>query len=229
MLVVLPEQVLLDELSLHISDCNTYTILNDIEHQKYVKIQKQIVTEAMLFYNKPNLIVNQPSMRYIYFLPKVHKTLSEWRVKFYHPKMRPIVSDTNSITFNLSKHLLPQLQVLERLMVSSVPSSLAVCKNIDNINLQLPNLCSPIMATMDVESLFTNICQLRLLDIINSLLIQQHMEDNSRQQFIKFLNTIVRFNTFQLRAQFCLQNIGLPMGGVLSGCLANIYLGHLEN
>lgn len=227
-LVILPEHLLLDELNLHISDCNTYTRLSHTEHQKYVKIQKEIVTEAMLFYNKPSLIVTQPSMRYIYFLPKIHKTLSEWRVKFLHPKMRPIVSDTNSITFLLSKHLLPQLQVVEKLFTSSVPSSLAVCKDIDDVNRQLPNVCSPIMATMDVESLFTNICQLRLLDIINSLLIQQRLDDKQRHQLIKCLNIIVRFNTFQIRDEFCLQKIGLPMGGVLSGCLANIYLGQLE-
>jgi hypothetical protein len=79
-----------------------------------------------------------------------------------------------------------------------------------------------------VESLFTNISQQKLLTIINSLLIEQNMNEYDRSYFIKYLNIIVTCNTFQVNDHFYLQKKGLPMGGVLSGCLANIYLGILE-
>jgi hypothetical protein len=55
------------------------------------------------------------------------------------------------------------------------------------------------------------------------------MNESDRLYFIRFLDVIVTCNTFQCNENFYLQNIGLPMGGVLSGCLANIYLGFLEN
>jgi hypothetical protein len=124
--------------------------------------------------------------------------------------------------------LLPRLQLIENAITSSVQSSLVVSKNIQKVNDAHSIISPPTITTIDVESLFTNIKQEKLLDIINGLLIQQNTEDTDRQQFMKFLNVIVKCNTFQLNDYFCHQKIGLPMGGVLSGCLANIYLGHME-
>jgi hypothetical protein len=141
--------------------------------------------------------------------------------------MRPIVSDTNSMTHNLSKYLLPTLQGLEHKIKSCIPSSLAVVANIANINSSMPSF-KPNLATIDVESLFTNICQEKLLDIVNVLLIEDNMNDDKRHHFIKYLSIIVKYNTFQVNDSLCWQKIGLPMGGVLSGCLANIFLGFLE-
>jgi hypothetical protein len=227
-LVILPNSVLKEELTCHMTDKETYSILTQYEQQLYVKQQKEVVIDAVLYYKKQNLLVTNPSMRYIYFLPKIHKPLQEWRTLYLHPKMRPIVSDTNSITYNLSKHLLPRLQLIENLITSSVQSSLVVSKNIQNVNNDLSIISSPTMTTIDVESLFTRIKQEVLLNIINSFLIKQNTDDKEREQFMKYLNVIVKFNTFQVNDYFCLQKIGLPMGGVLSGCLANIYLGYME-
>ena len=43
------------------------------------------------------------------------------------------------------------------------------------------------------------------------------------------LTTIISCNTFTAFGQDYLQTVGLPMGGALSGSLANIYLGELES
>jgi hypothetical protein len=45
---------------------------------------------------------------------------------------------------------------------------------------------------------------------------------------MNYLKTIIKCNIFQVNENYCLQKIGLPMGGPLSGTLANIYLGVLE-
>jgi hypothetical protein len=45
---------------------------------------------------------------------------------------------------------------------------------------------------------------------------------------LSFLQPIIKYNTFFANNTFYLQNVGLPMGGCLSGSLANIYLGFLE-
>lgn len=226
-LVILPKCIYSKELQSHLSDTQTYSILTPDLCSNYVSIQKDAVTDATVYYNNPKLIVNDPSKRYIYFLPKIHKDINDWRVPFIHPKMRPIVSDTNSITHNLSNFLLPTLHNLEHKIKSCIPSSLAVVANIDKINSSIFSF-KPNLATIDVESLFTNICQEKLLDIVNVLLIENHMNNDERQHFIQYLSIIVKYNTFQVNDFLCWQKIGLPMGGVLSGCLANIFLGFLE-
>ena len=227
-LVILSESILKSELQYHLSDKDTYTIIDENEHLTFFTKQKETVLDAVSRYKNPLLLVSNPSMRYLYFLPKIHKDPSEWRVRNLHPKMRPIVSDSNSITYKLSKFLLPKLQILEKSIITLVPSSIAVCRNIKYLNDNMPSPISPTMATIDVESLFTRICQDKLLDIINVLLMQQDILADERQYFIEYLSIIIKFNTFRINNVYCLQRIGLPMGGVLSSCLANIYLGSLE-
>jgi hypothetical protein len=162
----------------------------------------------------------------MYFLPKIQKPRQDWRNSF-HPKMRPIISDTNSITSNLAKHLLPTLQTLERIFSVTVTSSIAVSSSIQTVNYQL-NEINPLLATVDVESLFTKIPQDHLMDIIETLLTRHFPSTFDRQSFLHFLSIIITFNTFMVDEKYYLQRIGLPMGGSLSGTLANIYLGYLE-
>jgi hypothetical protein len=226
-LIILPENILTAELAIHLEDKHTYQILTFDELQHYVNIQTDAVSDAIKFYNKPTLRVENPSNRYIYFLPKVHKQLSDWR-SFLHPKMRPIVSDTNSTTNNLAKHLLPYLQSVERQFITAVPSSLAVVDNIISLNSNQLITRNTQLVTMDIEALFTRIPQDRLLDIVNHQITEQLSNAELKDKFMYYLRTIINNNTFQVNDSYCLQKIGLPMGGPLSGTLANIYLGFME-
>ena len=205
----------------------TNSIINQVEYDNIIQGQNQIVADAISFYQQPKLLVNNPAIRYIYFLPKLHKDIVDWRTQYYHPKMRPIISDTNSITYNLSRYLLPHLQVIEQRITTVIPSSLALAHNINRLNKENVLFEKPLLATLDVESLFTRICQFKLLEIVNNLLIQYDYSEEARLKFMKYLVNIVRSNTFQVNGQYVLQNIGLPMGGPLSSCLANIYLSEL--
>ena len=130
--------------------------------------QSNVSREAASYYNLPKLYNKDPSQRYIYLLPKTHKSITEWR-SMLHPKMRPIVSDTNSFTYNLSKHLLPYLQKIENLFSTTITTSLSVYSEVMKIN-NLPSKCitsKTLLMTVDVESLFTRIPQDQLLQIIN--------------------------------------------------------------
>jgi hypothetical protein len=129
----------------------------------------------------------------------------------------------------LSKFLLSQLQQIEKQFDSTVTSSLAVAHSIDDINRRHVITNETQLATIDVESLFTRIPQDRLLDIVNHLFTESNLLDKEYQpKFMQYLKNIIKFNTFQVAEKTYLQQIGLPMGGPLSGTLANIYLGHLE-
>jgi hypothetical protein len=131
--VILPEEILLAELNIHLQDTETYDIISEDKYQQIFDTQLKAVQDAIRFYQNPKLLPDKPSIRYIYFLPKTHKELADWRTHL-HPKMRPIVSDTNSVTCKLAKHILPLLQILEAKIESTITSSLSVAYNIENRN-----------------------------------------------------------------------------------------------
>jgi hypothetical protein len=227
-LIIIETRVLHDELSIHLSDTDTYKLLNMEEYIHLEHLQREMTIQAASFYHNSKLIQPRPSKRYIYFVPKVHKPLSEWR-KTNHPKMRPIISDAGSITNRVAKYLLKHLQIFENSFATTVTSSLATAHSIYDINQSLELRGKKVrLATLDVESLYTKIPQDHLLDIINGYLNGTQMEDKEKQSFMNFLLVIIKCNTFQVNNRFYLQTIGLPMGGSMSGTLANIYLGHLE-
>lgn len=230
MLVILPTTVLKEELQLHLSDHETYNLLNPETAEQYNTQQQHTVTEAATFYKESKLLNNSPSTRYIYLLPKVHKPEHQWRTP-YHPKMRPIICDSNSTTNRLAKYMLPMLQKLERSLESTATSSLAVAYDIEWLNKTHHHLISTNtkLATVDVDSLFTRIPQDQLLDIVSHLFTEEHLlQGEELLKFIHFLKIIIKHNTFKVNEDTYLQQIGLPMGGPLSGTLANIYLGFLE-
>jgi hypothetical protein len=226
-LIILPEIILHQELNYHMNDTDTYQQINEEEYLRCTDLQLKMIHDAIRFYNEPKLLPTNPSKRYIYFLPKIHKEVNEWRTCL-HPKMRPIISDTNSITNKLAKRMLPILQNIERQILTTVTSSLAVSYNISILNNKNKPTHQTQIATCDVESLFTRIPQDRLLDIINDQVSCYFTKILDKEKFMDYLKTIIKCNIFQINENYCLQKIGLPMGGPLSGTLANIYLGVLE-
>jgi hypothetical protein len=74
--LILDENVLFDEMRIHLSDDTTYKQLSNDEYVFYSDIQKTAVAEASKFYGI-NFAIPSPSQRYIYFLPKIHKDLSD--------------------------------------------------------------------------------------------------------------------------------------------------------
>ena len=54
------------------------------------------------------------------------------------------------------------------------------------------------------------------------------LDINERPYFLNLIAFIIENNTFRVNNEYYHQKIGVPMGGVLSGTLANVYLGILE-
>jgi hypothetical protein len=108
-------------------------------------------------------------------------------------------------------------------------SSLEVAFYISELNKTIDgSKISPTLTTIDVESLYTNIPQNKLLDVINDQLVAMKVDSIKRFAFIKYLETLICYNIFSASGHYYIQKIGIPMGGVLSPCLANIYLGVME-
>ena len=105
-------------------------------------------------------------------------------------------------------------------------NSLEIVDFLNNKYIQLSNQNHKklLLVTADVENLFTNIPLNKLYDILKNYSIPISGKDFS----LDTLNLLIFNNTFTAYNKHFLQVKGLPMGGPLSGCLANIYLGHLE-
>jgi hypothetical protein len=72
--------------------------------------QHRLVRDASAYFHEPSLVVSEPKVRKFFLLPKLHKPISSWRVPFLHPKSRPVISDSVSSSFKLSKKLLGYAQ-----------------------------------------------------------------------------------------------------------------------
>jgi hypothetical protein len=227
-MTIAPEEIYKDEIVLQLSDTDTYEEITSSQYALYNMQEIHLVKEAMITYKLLNLLPRIHRDRRIYLLPKVHKPKEEWRSELT-PKMRPIISDAGSVTHLLAKFLLQTLQKLEKLFTSMATSSLAVAYSIQQVN-EKPRLHSNIlMATIDVESLYTRIPLDPLITIIGNLLTTFSPPDFDTSTFLYYLSSLVRHNIFRVNDTFYIQKIGLPMGAPMSGTLANIYLAYLES
>jgi hypothetical protein len=227
-LTIMPSQTVIKEIEIHLNDNTTYRLLNKEEYEASQNVQIQTVADAIKYFRTPTILVKHLRHRTIYMLPKIHKELNEWRTHLYHPKMRPIISDVNSITSNLASYLLPVLQKIEQKLLSTITSSLQVVNDLHNMNHNNQFIQTPLLCTIDVESLFTKIPLDKLLQILNTLLSQFMDNSQLREKYMNYLQVIILNNSFINKEKFYLQITGLPMGGKLSGSLANIYLGFIE-
>jgi hypothetical protein len=223
-LVVIPKSTIEKERRIHLSDDATYKLLTEEQYKNIISTQNETILETSLFYgiSKTNFIESR--QRYMYFLPKIHKPQIEWR-SLNHPKMRPIICDSGSNTCHIAKFLLRKIQPVESQLSTVITSSTAIAYHLSNLDV---NITSNIqLTTIDVESLFTKIPLDRLMSIISAKM--DFLSPEEHQIFIKCLDAIIKLNTFTVGDEYYLQNVGVPMGGCLSGSLANIYLSDLEN
>ena len=227
-LTLFPYNTYKTELQTHLNDTKTYTEISVSSTQAITYIENSIILQAQHFFKDYTIKPSAPKSRYLFILPKLHKPIQQWRNPFLVPKTRPIISDTLSNTHKLSRKLRPSRQTIERSCCTICIFSLQVIHSLTH-KPQLKHLPSqPFIVTVDVESLFTNIPLPKLKQIILSLLPNVFSNQTQLHSYFTFLSTIITYNTFTSNNKSYIQTKGLPMGGCLSGALANIYLATLE-
>ena len=139
------------------------------------------------------------------------------------PPFRPILSDIGTPTYKLAKYLLPFLTPLtqnEYTVTDSFHFAEEICK-------QDPNLY---MASLDVDSLFTNIPLDETIDIcIDSL----YKDDENSPKIPKdvsrnLLTVATKESFFMFSSKFYKQIDGVAMGFLLGPALANIFMRSFE-
>jgi hypothetical protein len=162
--VIWPLATYINEFNIHMQDHTTYLPISQQRAMAIQRVTQRVVRSASIYFKKPSLINSSPSPRYFFLLPKLHKPLNTWRTPLLHPKARPIICDTGSASFNLSKERLPFTQKLETSLTTVTNSSLSLLHYFEHnqtfsstLNSFLSNTSKSklLQSTCDVESLFT--------------------------------------------------------------------------
>ena len=156
----------------------------------------------------------------LYGLPKVHKS---------DCPARPILSAIGTFNYKIAKFLVPILQPLT-LRSYTVKDSFSFVKEITSLHID----SDCVMASFDVNSLFTNVPLSECVDLCCDLLfkdtdlVSYNECKFTREQFRKLLNFAVNDNHFIFNNQLYDQIDGVAMGSPLGPSLANIFMCALE-
>ena len=156
-----------------------------------------------------------------YFLPKMHKSFSVF------PAFRPICSGTNSPTAKLSQFVDSFLRPLAEKCPSYVKDTTHFLQRLAGVQLQ-GNNCQPILATMDVTSLYPNIDHSEGVRACLSHL-QQGTTNISPTILRRMINLILKSNTMSFKDRFFHQTKGTAMGTGMAVNYANLFMADLED
>ena len=146
--------------------------------------------------------------------PKIHKPVIS-----NCPIFRPILSTIGTLTYKLAKFLVPILSPLtsnEFLLQNSFSFA-------DEVSSSHPD---HFMASLDVESLFTNIPLNEVIDIcIDDLFCDTNMIHNLDRNDMRELLTLAAYELFFIFDKVMYRQIdGVTMGSPLGPILANVFL-----
>ena len=159
---------------------------------------------------------SKPSV--LYGLSKVHKTVVDNK-----PKQRPILSAINTPTYNLSKFL---VKVLEPYTKNSLTArdSFSFASEVRGCD------TNKVMASLDVEALFTNIPLEETIDICVQLAFKdrEKVDGMNRDQLRSLLSLATKESLILFDGSYYQQVDGVAMGSPLGPTFANIFLAFHE-
>ena len=144
-------------------------------------------------------------------MPKIHKI---------NNPIRPILSTIGTFNYNLAKFFVP---IIEPLTTNcyTLKNSYDFVKEINNIDMS-----NKVMASFDVQSLFTNIPLNETIDIITNGLFNDSPKfmDFTPNQFKELLEIAVKESPFIFNNKVYMQTDGVAMGSCLGPTFANVFL-----
>lgn len=194
---------------------NSY-LINPILLQAYTK---KIIDIKLFKYLQPDV---NAKPRKFYTLPKIHKDKDKW-LNGRIPKGRPIISDLHSLTYNISQFLEFKLKSLSKYLKHIIKDSRDFIAKIHEFNAS-----GCILATADVESLYTNMNNDLSIKIVADYFQKFIPTDNQLELTLKLLDISLNSNDFIFNDKIYLQTNGTAMGKAYSPTLANIYLDSLD-
>ncbi|KAL2099357.1 hypothetical protein ACEWY4_005837 [Coilia grayii] len=190
---------------------------------------KTFINEKLIYYKEKGEItiheynymtVVHPVTPVFYTLPKVHKSL-------INPPGRPIVAGIGGLTEKISSFVDTFLKPYVLSLPSFTRDSIDMIKTLED----LPTIGEDIiLATFDVESLYTMIPHEGGLEAIQYFLSQRPLEEKPSTDCIcKLAEIVLTCNFFLFQNNFYLQVNGTAMGSKMACNYANLFVGYLEH
>ena len=177
-------------------------------------LAKHSITQAA----RDQLSPNGPNPARLYGLPKIHKPPLDGL-----PKFRPIISQIGSPTYHIAKFLLKFVQPFSTNKYT-VRDTFHFVSLLDGKDHRL------VMASLDVESLFTNIPLNETIEIVTKQVFgnKRKVDGLSRTDFRRLLKLSTKGTVFYFNGKYYRQKDGVAMGSPLGPVLANAFLCHYE-
>ena len=154
----------------------------------------------------------------MYSLAKAHKIVTDGL-----PSFRPILSAIGTPTCKLAKFLVP---ILEPLTTNeyTIKDSFIFAEELQSFDSKL------VMASFDIESLFTNIPLQETIDLCVENLFQDrtHVDNLSNNSFRELLTRTMSESLILFDQEFYKQHDGVAMGSPFGPTLANVFLCYHE-
>ena len=195
------------------TNISAYVLKLEDKLNRLLRNLKHIIGESV--YNTIYTSGSRPG--HLYGLPKIHKLGNPFR---------PIVSSIGTFNYNLAKFLVPIIAPLTR-NEHTIDNSTTFVK--DLVGRHLPR--NYVMASFDVESLFTNVPLKETTDIITDRLSTGGFNTVGidRGQLKKLLDIATSESVFLFGNELYSQIDGVCMGSCLGPTYANVFLCHYEN
>jgi hypothetical protein len=184
-----------------------------------LNLQDHVISDKQLDYLRA---ADDAQPRRIYFAPKIHKSKDKWINNI--PPGRPIVSDINSESYNVSEYIESFLKPL------AVNHDSYIKDTTDFLGKLRQTTATPdcLLVTLDVESLYTNINTNAGLKAVRNAFANNPSPLRKDEEILKLLELCLRGGDFEFDGQKYLQISGTAMGKRFAPSLADIYMAEWE-
>ena len=215
------KQLYFNEGHKQLSDTKFYSKVNEDkskEHQNLVKGKiSQLINENRLPDNAINLIVKNPKAGNFYLLPKIHKEGIPGR---------PISSNINCPTYHVSQFLSEVMRPMVERLDTHIKDTNHVVNIIQDFNFN--DSGKPLLFTMDIKSLYTNIPNHQGLKALKHFLNKFNVTSYDHTAILRLTELVLTINCFTFDGEFYSQISGLMMGTPCGGDFANLFCGWEE-
>lgn len=228
--IILDRQQYLQEANRQLADTKYYKpIPQSIQHNTQTQLrgivqslhQKKYITAKQRDYLYGP---NNPRPRQFYLLPKIHKDPKTWTVPYSVPPGRPIISDCNSTSYNITQYIDHFLNPLSTKHPSYIKDTYHFLDIIRPMTVPIHTY----LFTIDIDSLYTNINTNLGIKTIESIFQRYPDCDRPDKEIIQLLTICLHNNDFCFNDQHYLQINGTAMGQRYAPSYANIYMSEWE-
>lgn len=224
-LVIMDKTLYIEECYNHLNNIEYYKRTNDpiwLRNKSNIKVILKKLLDGRWISQKQFLFLSPPTIvrpRIFYMLPKIHKPTHDWPNQNMPPG-RPIISDIDSESYNISKYIDFFLKPISNKHNSYIKDSYDFLTKIQKQPIEKDSL----LVTFDVASLYTNMNLNRTIAVVKQYFKKYPDPTRPTEHIINLLKICIKNNDFTFNTDTFIQTKGIAMGKSFAPNLANLYL-----